>query len=127
MSDDFRGSAYFAFIISHRTPLGGCKNALLRRLCFVAKDLLDQVWIGTDALEEHKVRAERLLGGVGILDVALARSARLALGCSERVLTFDVVGSEGSHVGGVLTFARLLGGLRAASVGLDQENQRLSS
>ena len=110
--------SYLPLVIGHRTPLGGCQDTLLGGLSFIAKDLSDQAWIRTDALEEHKVRAERLLRRIGVLDVSLARFARLALGRPERIFALDVIRSERAHGRRMLPFPRLSGGLRAASVGL---------
>jgi hypothetical protein len=65
-------TTHLALVIRHGSPLGSGQHALLRRLRLVPKDLSDEDRVGSDALEEHKVGAQRLLGRVGILDVALA-------------------------------------------------------
>ena len=119
VTDDSRARlSYLALLVSHRAPLARGEDALLGRLGLVAEDLLDELGVGADALEEHEVRAERLLGGIGVLDVALAGLARLALGGAVRVLALDVVGGEGAHVGIEVALAGLLEGLRPDAVGL---------
>ena len=86
-----------------------CQDALLRRLSLITKDLLNQFRIRPDTLQEHEVRAERLLGSVGILDVALARFAGFALRSSERVLALDIVRCQSAHVCSEFAFPSFFG------------------
>ena len=116
-----------ALLISHRAPFARGEHALLCRLGLVTEDLLDKLRIGPNALEEHEVRAERLLGGIGVLDVALAGLARLALGGAVRVLALDVVGGEGAHVRGELALSGVLEGLGATTVGLGWQRDQSQS
>ena len=104
--------------IRHRPPFGRSQHALLCRLGLVAKDVLHQPGVGAYTLKEHEVCGEGLLGCVWVLDVALARFARFALGSAEEVLALDVVGGEGTHVGFVFLFPSFLHRLRATFVGL---------
>ncbi len=104
--------------VRHRAPLGGSEHALLRCLRLVAKDVRDKPRVRADALEEHEIGAEGLLGRVRVLDVALARLAGLALCRAEEVLALDVLGRERAHICFMLLLARLLHRLRAALVWL---------
>ena len=63
-------------------------------------------------MQEHEVCAQRLLGRVWVLDVTLPRLASLALSSSEKILAFDVVRSQGSHIGIELTLTSFFEDLR---------------
>lgn len=93
-------------VIRHRSPLPRREHALLRRLRLVPKHVLDEGRVGPYPLQKHEVRAERFLGRVRVLDVPLARLARLALRLPEHVLALDVVRGERRHVLCVLALAR---------------------
>ena len=128
VTDDSRARlSYLALLVSHRAPLARGEDALLGRLGLVAEDLLDELGIGADALEEHEVRAERLLGGVGVLDVALARLACLALRRAVRILALDVFRSKGAHVGVQVALSGFLESLGATTIGLWRERDQSRS
>ena len=112
------GVANLSLCVCHRPPLGGCQNALLGSLGFVAKDVSNETRVGPNFLQEHEVGGEGLLGCVGVLDVALTRLARLALGSAEEVLALDVLGSERAHVRFVFLLPSLLHRLGATLVRL---------
>ena len=95
------------------------KHALFGSLGFVAKDVVNQRRVGSDALQEHEVRAERFLWSVGVLDVSLARLACFALCRPEHVLALDIVRGQRTHICRVLPLPRFFGGLGSASIGLE--------
>ena len=103
---------HLSFVISHRAPLSSRENTLFRRFSLIAKNLINQVWIRADALKEHEVRAKRFLRRVWVLHVGFPGLAGLALGGPERILPFNVVGSEGAHVRRELPFSGFFGRLR---------------
>jgi hypothetical protein len=110
---------HLSLIVSHRTPLGGSENALLRCFSLITENLLDQLRIRADPLEEHEVGAKGLLWRVWVLHVGLSGLAGLALGGPESVLSFDIVGSEGAHVSRELPLPGVFGSLGHALIFLD--------
>ena len=124
---------HLSFVVSHRTPLSRCENALFGRFSLITENLLDQLGIRTYALEEHEVRAEGFPRRVWVLHVRFSGPAGLALGGPEGILSFDVFGSEGAHVSRIFLLPSVFGSLRHALVflgtiggrGQRSENPRL--
>ena len=110
---------HLALIIRHGPPLRSRKDALLRRLSLITKDLLNQFRIRPDTLQEHEVRAQWFLRSVRVLDVSSAGVTSLALLSTERVLALDSFRSKGTLPRLKLELALFLEGFRTTYVGLE--------
>jgi hypothetical protein len=80
--------------IAHVSPPFSSKHTLPGGLLLITKNLPDEVGLTPDGSEEHKVRAEGLLGSIGVLDVRTSRESSLALSGAEFVFSLNVLWRE---------------------------------